>query len=79
MLTEAGWPVGFGRVHRLWNQEQLQVPQKQRNRRRLPAPASRVNSCVRHRATHRNHVGSYDFVAERTEDGRQLKLLAPGR
>ena len=30
---------------------------------------------MRYKATHRNHVWSYDFVTERTEDGRQLKLL----
>jgi len=51
----------------------MQVPQKQRKRRRLPG--NTVNGCVRYRATHRNHVWSYDFVMERTEDGRQLKLL----
>ena len=33
------------------------------------------NSCVRQRAVRRNHVWSYDFVADRTEDGRALKLL----
>jgi hypothetical protein len=52
---------------------QTLVPRKQRKRRRLPGLSS--NSCVRHKALHRNHVWSYDFVADRTEDGRQLKLL----
>ena len=33
------------------------------------------NGCIRHKATHGNHVWSYDFLADRTEDGRQLKLL----
>jgi len=33
------------------------------------------NRCVRHRAMRRNHVWSYDFVAERTEDGRALRML----
>ncbi len=75
MLTGTGWRVNFKRVHRLWKREHLQVPRKQGKRRRLPAPGSSVNSCVRHKATHRNHVWSYDFLAERTEDGRQLKLL----
>jgi putative transposase len=51
----------------------MQVPRKQRKRRRLPG--SSANGCVRHRATHRNHVWSYDFLAERTEDGRQLRIL----
>jgi transposase InsO family protein len=73
LLPEAGWRVNFKRVHRLWKQEHMQVPKKQRKRRRLPGNS--VNSCIRHKATHRNHVWSYDFVMDRTEDGRQLKLL----
>jgi putative transposase len=32
-------------------------------------------SCVRLRPTHRNHVWSYDFVADRTRDGRAIKIL----
>jgi putative transposase len=28
-----------------------------------------------HRATHRNHVWNHDFLTERTEDGRQLRIL----
>ena len=68
-----GWKVNFKRVHRIWKEEHMQVPQKQRKHRRLPG--SSANGCVRHRATHRNHVWSYDFLTERTEDGRQLRIL----
>ena len=53
----------------------MQVPRRQRKRRRLPGCGGSHNSCVRYKATHPNHVWSYDFVSERTEDGRQLKLL----
>ena len=73
LLVGFAGPINFKRVHRLWRQEHLQVPQKQQKRRRLPG--SSVNSCVRHRATHRNHVWSYDFLMDRTENGKQLKLL----
>jgi transposase InsO family protein len=73
MLLGAGWRVNFKRVHRLWKQEHLQVPVKQRKRRRLPGQSA--NGCVRHKALYRNHVWSYDFLVDRTEDGRQLKLL----
>ncbi len=69
-----GWRVNYKRVHRLWKQEHLQVPSKQRKKRRLPG--SSESSCVRHRPQHRNHVWSYDFVPDRTEDGRQIRLLA---
>jgi len=73
VLLGTGWHVNFKRVHRLWKQEHLQVPRKQHRRRRLPG--SSTNSCVRHKAGHANHVWSYDFLTDRTEDGRQLKLL----
>ena len=75
MLIGTPWQVNFKRVHRLWKQEHLQVPGKQHKRRRLPAPGGSENSCVRYKATHRNHVWSYDFLDERTEDGRRLRLL----
>jgi putative transposase len=73
MLLGTGWRVNFKRVHRLWKQEHFQVPGKQRKRRRLPGQSA--HGCVRHRALYRNHVWSYDFLSDRTEDGRQLKLL----
>ena len=73
MLLGTGWRVNFKRVHRLWKQEHFQVPGKQRKRRRLPGESA--NGCVRHKALYRNHVWSYDFLVDRTEDGRQLKLL----
>ena len=52
----------------------MQVPKKQHRRRRLPRGGSE-NSCVRHRARHKDHVWSYDFLSDRTENGRQIRLL----
>jgi len=74
LLIGTGWRVNFKRVHRLWKQEHLQVPNKQQKRRRLPG--SSANGCVRHKARHANHIWSYDLLTDRTEDGRQVKLLA---
>ncbi|MDP7638029.1 MAG: IS3 family transposase, partial [Phycisphaerae bacterium] len=48
VLVGTGWRVNFKRVHRLWKLEHLQVPRKQRKRRRLPGRSA--NGCVRHRA-----------------------------
>ena len=50
------------------------MPQKQHKRRRCPG--SSAGGIVRYKAKHPNHVWSYDFLTDRTEDGRQLKLLA---
>ena len=51
----------------------MQVPRKQHRKRRFSGCSA--NSCVRHRAEYKDHVWSYDFVTDRTEDGRQLRLL----
>src|SRR5215210_2303144 len=72
LLRREGWPVNKKRVHRLWRQEGLKVPDRQRKRRRL---GDGENSCTRKRAEHLNHVWSYDFVMDETEDGRRLKMM----
>lgn len=72
LLRSEGWRVNHKRVQRLWREHGLKVPQKQRKRRRLGCSA---NGATRRRAEHRNHVWSYDFIEDRTEDGRRLKLL----
>ena len=48
------------------------MPQKQPKRGRLWLTDG---SCIRRRAEYRHHVWAYDFVAERTHDGRPLKIL----
>jgi transposase InsO family protein len=73
LLIGTGWRVNFKRVHRLWKQEHMQIPKRQRKRRRLPGRSA--DGCVRYKAAHANHVWSYDFLADRTEDGRRLRLL----
>ena len=60
------------RVERLWRREGLKVPQKQPKRKRLWL---NDGSCVRLRPTYRDHVWSYDFVADRTSDGRAFRML----
>ena len=50
----------------------LKVPKKQPKRGRLWLGDG---SCIRLRPEHRNHVWAYDFVADRTRDGRPLKML----
>jgi transposase InsO family protein len=72
LLRRDGWQVNHKRVERIWRQEGLKVPQKQPKRGHLWL---NDGSCVRLRPTHRNHVWSYDFVADRTHDGRAIKIL----
>ena len=72
MLRADGWGVNHKRVERLWRQEGLKVPTKQPKRGRLWL---NDGSCIRLRPEHRNHVLAYDFVFDRTREGRPLKLL----
>jgi transposase InsO family protein len=72
MLARAGWAVNLKRVERIWRREGLKVPQKQPKRGRLWL---NDGSCVRLRPTHPNHVWSYDFVEDRTHDGRKIRML----
>lgn len=68
----AGGPVNRKRVHRLWRETGLQVPQKAQKRRRI---GTGENSTVRLAPERPNHVWCYDFVFDATADGRALKLL----
>lgn len=71
-LWEEGWSVSFSRVERIWKREGLKVPQKQPKRARLWL---NDGSCVRLRPSCPNEVWSYDFVADRTHDGRPYRIL----
>ena len=67
-LREEGFKVNKKRVRRLCRQEGLRV--FKRKKRRLPG-----REHTRLKATHRNHVWSYDFVFDQTAEGRTLKML----
>jgi len=72
LLHREGWRVNHKRVERIWRREGLKVPQKQPRRARLWLTDG---SCIRLRPEYPNHVWSYDFVSDRTADGRPLKIL----
>jgi transposase InsO family protein len=72
LLRRAGWLVNDKRVERIWRREGLKVPVRQPKRARLWL---NDGSCIRLRAEHPNHVWSYDFLEERTHEGRKLRLL----
>jgi len=72
LLRAEDWRVNHKRIERLWRREGLKVPKKQPKRRRLWL---NDGSCVRLRAAHQDHVWSYDFVMDRTSDGRSFRML----
>jgi putative transposase len=72
MLRAEGWAVNHKRVERIWKQEGLKVPKKQPKGGRIWL---NDGSCIRLRPLYTHHVWSYDFVADRTHDGRPLRKL----
>jgi putative transposase len=72
LLNNEGWRVNKKRVERIWRLEGLKVPKKQPKKSRLWL---NDGSCIRLRPEYKNHVWSYDFVFERTHDGRSFKML----
>ena len=72
LLRAEGWCVNHKRVERIWREEGLKVPKKQKKRRRLWL---NDGSCIRLRAEYPNHVWSYDFVEDRLRNGKKLRWL----
>jgi transposase InsO family protein len=72
LLRAAGWVVNAKRVERIWRREGLKVPAKQPKKGRLWL---NDGSCIRLRPECPNHVWSYDFVEDRTHDGRKFRML----
>ena len=72
LLHSEGWCVNLKRVYRIWRREGLKVPQKQPRRGRLWL---NDGSCIRLRPERPGHVWSYDFVQDRTQEGRPFRML----
>ena len=72
LLRNSGWHLNHKRVERIWKREGLKVPPKQKKRRRLWL---NDGSCIRLKPERPNHVWSYDFMQDRTHDGRAYRIL----
>ena len=72
LLKNDGWSVNHKRVERIWRREGLKVPKKQPKRERLWL---NDGSCIRKRPKYRNHVWAYDFVMDRTHNGKRFRML----
>lgn len=70
-LVAAGWRVNHKRVHRLWQDEGLQLPRKSPGKRSYGPKGE-----VKQQATHPDQVWTYDLCYDRTEHGRRLQLLS---
>ncbi len=72
LLQAAGWTVNHKRIERIWRREGLKVPKRQPKRGRLWLADG---SCVRLRPERPGEVWAYDFVQDRTQDGRAYRIL----
>ena len=72
ILRSEGWKVNHKRVERIWRVEGWKVPSKQPKKGRLWL---NDGSCIRLGPEYRDHVWSYDFVANRTSDGKAFRIL----
>lgn len=72
LLRADGFRAGDKRVHRLWRREGFRVPRKPRKRRRSGASENGVAKLA---AAAPNQVWAWDFMHDRTADGRALKWL----
>ena len=72
MMRNEGKRINHKRVERIWREEGLKLPSKQPKKRCL---FLNDGSCIRLRPEYKNHVWSYDFVEDKTMDGRKLRFL----
>lgn len=70
LLRREGHEINAKRVQRVRRKEGLQVKRKQRKLRRLG-----FSTAERQRAMHANHVWSWDFVEDQTENGTRFRIL----
>lgn len=73
LLRMDGWRVNLKRVYRLWRAEGLKVP---RRKRRWRAIGEDAKACDKRPTCHKNDVWTWDFIHDRTVDGRPLKWLS---
>ena len=72
LRSTSGWVINDKRVERIWRREGFKVPAKQPKKGRLWLADG---SCIRLRAEYPNHVWSYDFVEDRTHEGKKYRML----
>jgi putative transposase len=76
LLVREGWSVNIKRVRRLWNALGLRLRKPRTKPKKIGKRAgTSANSCTNQPAGFKNDVWTYDFVADRTVDGRPLKWL----
>jgi transposase InsO family protein len=75
-LVHQGWRVNRKRVRRLWSHLGLRLRKpRQKPKKGGQKPGTSANSCVKQPPGFKNDIWTYDFIQDRTVDGRPLKWL----
>ena len=74
ILCSMGLLVNHKRIYRLWRKEQLHLKRKEKRGKRKSTGASE-NACHRRPAEYMDHIWSYDFVAEKLQNKRKVRVL----
>lgn len=72
IMRNSGEKINHKKVERIWREEGLKLPKKQSKKRRLWL---NDGSCIRLRPEYRNHVWSYDFIEDKTYEGKKIRFL----
>lgn len=66
--------VNHKRVYRLWHKEGLHIKRKIKRGKRRNTGASK-NACDRRPSSYMNHIWSYDFIEEKLQNKRKIRVL----
>jgi transposase InsO family protein len=73
LLKQEGFRVNLKKLHRIWRELGLQVPQR---RRKWRHSGSKENACDTIKSQCPTDIWAYDFISDQTSDGRPLRILA---
>ena len=68
-----GWPVNPKRIYRLWSTYALKLPRQRQGKKRVNGNGH--NACDQKPPEYLDHIWSYDFVEEKLENGRKVRIL----
>jgi putative transposase len=72
LLRIEGWKINHKKVEKLWREEELQLPQRHKKKKRL---YHKDCSIIRLRPQYPNQRWSLDFVSDVLNDGRRFRIL----
>jgi transposase InsO family protein len=73
VLRRLGWLINHKRVYRLWSTHDFKLHLKRKGKKRYNGNGS--NACDKKPPEYINHIWSYDFVEDKLDNGRKVRIL----